>query len=179
MKFVFFIGICFLPILSFAQQNGQNRLDRNIDATISKTLTLNIQSKEFVRIVDGIKLNQDFVIPKSFKINSIWRLSDSVKLKKLGIENFEKPYMLLSSFASDTRRFIYKIAHIRYQFQELNLPIFLNNQLITFDKYSLLNNLDTTLITTAKYIKPTSKVIDFKNMPFGFIKVTAKETTFR
>ena len=181
MKVLFIICTCFLSITSFGQENGLNEIDsQHIYATNSKILTLNIHSKEFIKILDGFELDENFVIPKNFKINSVWRLSDTLKLKKLGIENFKKPYMLLSSFASDARRFIYKKANISFQFKELNLPIFLNNKLITFDKYSLLDNLDTTVITSARYFKPESKSLTSSKMPFGFIKViTAKETTFK
>ena len=178
MKPLFIICTCFLSITSFGQQNDLNQNDNeHIYATNSKILTINIHSKDFIRILDGFELDENFAIPKSFKINSIWRLSDTLKLKKLGIENFTKPYMLLSSFASDTRRFIYKKANIGFQFKELNLPIFLNNKLITFDKYSSLDNLDTTFITSARYFKSESKFLKNNKMPFGFIKVViAKET---
>ncbi|HET7118448.1 MAG TPA: hypothetical protein VFI29_18270 [Hanamia sp.] len=181
MKTLFIICTCFLSLTGLGQQNGLNGNDnQHIYATNAKILTLNTNSKDFIRILDGLELDKNFSIPKNFKINSVWRLSDTLKLKKLGIENFKEPYMLLSSFASDTRRFIYKKANIRYQFKELNLPIFLNNELITFDKYSLLNNCDTTLITSARYIKPESKFSRNNKMPFGFIRViAAKETTFK
>ena len=180
MKGLLIICLCFFTKICLAQQPVLREKDSLIFNNLgnSKTLTINIHSKEFIRILDGFKLDKNFAIPKNFKINSVWRLSDTLKLKKLGIENFTKPYTLLSSFASDTRRFIYKKANISFQFRELNLPIFLNNKLITFDKYSLLDNLDTTFITSAKYIKPESKFLRNNKMPFGFIKViTTKETT--
>jgi hypothetical protein len=178
MKIVLIICICFLPTTSFEQKNAFNQNDNmHIYATNSKILHLDIHSKEFIKILDGFKLDKNFVIPKNLKINSIWRLSDTFKLKKLGIENFEKPYILLSSFALDTRRFIYKKANIGFEYKELNLPIFLNDKLITFDKYSLLDNLDTTSIISARYFKPQSKFLKNNKMPFGFIKVvTAKKT---
>lgn len=181
MKTLFIILTCFFSLASLGQKNDFNENDNeHIYATNSKILTLDIHSDKFIRILDGFELDEKFAIPQNFKINSVWRLSDTLKLRKLGIENFKKPYMLLSSFASDTRRFIYKKANISFQFKELNLPIFLNNKLITFDKYSFLDNLDTAFITSVTYIKSGSKFLGNDKMPFGFIRaITAKKATLK
>lgn len=176
MKTLFIIYACFFTKISLAQQHVLNAKDSLYinDATNSTTLILNFNSKEFIRILDGFELKENNVIPKSIKINSVRRLNDTLKLKKLGIENFEKPYMLLSSFALNTRRFIYTKANIDYQLQEINLTVILNNELITFAKYSLLDNLDTSLIKTVKYVRPDPMFFKYNiEMPLGIIQVTA------
>lgn len=136
----------------------------------SQILSLNINSKNFIRILDGFELKANNPVSKIIKINSVRRISDTLKLKNLGIKSFNRPYMFLSSFASDTRRYIYSKAKIDYELQEINLPIILNKKLITFDKYSLLDKLDTSRILTAKYVR-LNKIGSYE-MPLGVVEVT-------
>ncbi len=164
MKTLFIMLFCFLAELCGAQKQLLKE-KRN-----SQTLTLNINSKNFIRVLDGFELKENNLVPKIIKINSVRRISDTIKLKHLGIENFNHPYMFLSSFASDIRRYIYAKANIDYELQEANLPIILNKKLITFDKYSLLDKLDTSQILTAKYVR-LNKMGSHK-MPLGAVKVT-------
>lgn len=125
-------------------------------------------------MLDGFRVEEDKELPKNIRINTRRGLGDTLKLKRLGITDFKKPYMFLSSFASSTRRLIYSKANLDYELQEINLPIIFNNELITFNKYSLIDNLDTSRISTVKYIKPGSKVTKQSvGMPLGMIQVIA------
>ncbi|MDQ2720615.1 MAG: hypothetical protein M3Z26_12765 [Bacteroidota bacterium] len=174
MKVLLIIWVCFFTKICIAQQPLSSEKDNLIFNNLgnSKTLTLNINSKEFIRILDGFELRTKNPVPKNIKINSVRRVSDTLKLKDLKIGNFNKPYMFLSSFASDTRSYIYAKAKIDYELQNINLPIVLNKKLITFDKYTLVDNLDTSRILTAKHIKQPSRVKYKSEMPLGMIEVT-------
>jgi hypothetical protein len=120
-------------------------------------------------------LSKDNLAPKNIEINSIRRTNDTLKLRQLGIVNYEKPYMILSSFPTGIRQYIYSRANISYELKEINLPIIINNKIITFNKYEELNKLDTNRIVSVKYHKYVSE--SFKTnmkMPFGVISVIYK-----
>jgi hypothetical protein len=175
MKILFIFSACFFITTCFGQQQipKDNHSSRIYLSTNGATLTRKINQKDFITIVDGIRV-EDKEFPKKIKINSSRSLGDTLKLKRLGITYFEKPYMFLSSFASDVRQLIYSKANINYELQEINLPIILNDDLITFSKYSLVDNLDTSQISTVRYIKPGSKFSTQNlKMPLGVIQVTA------
>lgn len=175
MKILLIICTCFFIKICYGQRYKfrQNDSSHIYEATNATVLSLNINSKGFTRILDGFRLKENKIIPKNIRINTVRRLSDTFKLKNIGIKDFKKPYMFLSSFASDTRRFVYSKADIDYKLQEINLPIILNNKLITFSKYSLIDNLDTNQISTVKYIKPDKIFLkNYFEMPLGIIQVT-------
>ncbi len=85
MKSLIFLFTCLLVVTV----NGQISLPPKIyNAPIDgygRIIDINVNSNDFVRILDSVELNNDFKIPPDFKINSIWRLGDSTKLVKLGL----------------------------------------------------------------------------------------------
>jgi hypothetical protein len=164
MKTLFIMFFCFSTKICGAQEPLLKEKGN------SQSLTLNINSKNFIRVLDGFELKANNPVPKIIKINSVRRTSDTLKLQHLGIKDVNNLYMFLSSFASDTRRYIYAKAKIDYELQEVNLPIILNNKIITFDKYSLLDKLDTSQILTAKYVR-VNKMGSYET-PLGVIVVT-------
>jgi hypothetical protein len=140
-------------------------------------IEININSKEFYRLFDGFLLKDDSLISRDVHINDIRRLSDHEKLKKMGLQDFSKPYMFLSTSASPIRELIYEKAAINSSFQEINLPIILNKEVITYYKYGLLDRIDTSTISAVKYLKPDGSFLaKHPDMPLGAIAV---ETTSR
>ena len=135
-------------------------------------IEVDINSKEFYRLFDGFLLKDDSLVSRDAHINNIRRLSDHEKLKKMGLQDFSKPYMFLSTSASPIREFIYDKADINPSFQDINLPIILNKEVITYYKYGLLDRIDTSTISAVRYLKPDGSFLAmYPDMPLGAIAV--------
>jgi hypothetical protein len=174
MRLQLIILICLYVNICFSQQSKQLDSSLKYDSN-PNIITINFNSNKFIRIFDGFELPEDSLVPKNIEINSIRRTNDTLKLKQLGIKNYEKPYMILCSFPTSVRQFIYSRANISYELKEINLPIIINNKIITFNKYQELNKLDTNRIVSVKYYKSVPEYFKINmGMPFGVISVTYK-----
>lgn len=141
----------------------------------SRIGVFNINSTRFIRILDGFQLAKDYKIPLGIKINSGWELNDSVKLRELKLPYKSKPYLILNTMATSIRQFIYTKADIGHELLGMNIPIILNNRLITPDKYSMLEKLKSNQIYKIKFIKSVpSRYKKEYEMPWGAIEVMAK-----
>ncbi len=142
----------------------------------SGMVMVDVNSTSFIRILDGLILKDSFKIPRSLSIQNIIRLSDTAKLKQMGLNDFQKPYMIF-----DTRRkakarwFIYNKVKSHLLKSGRNLPIILNNHLITPDHYSILSQLDIDAIRKISYLRVVPGRFSKKyGMPWGAIKVSTK-----
>ena len=135
---------------------------------------LNLKSSLYVRIFDGFQL-KDNELPTKFIISKVLTTKDSIRLKRMGINIAQKPYMILSSNVSDVRQFIYTQAKVNTYYEGFNLPIILNGELITFGKYNKLEKIDTNKISRVIWLKVAPKYLkNSELLPFGAILVTLR-----
>ncbi len=154
----FFLKFCFLflTIYCFCQQNtDKEEFDSSKLGMASKTVSIDYNSDSFIRIFDGIQLSQKDIRGgiNGIPINSVKRTNDTTLLKSLGIKDFSKPYMFLSSGYNDFRDFVYSKLDIDQQLKELNLPLIINGKLILLNDYNKLNRIDKNRITKIKFDK--------------------------
>lgn len=135
----------------------------------------NINSTHFIRILDGFQLAKGYKIPTEVKINSGWELSDSAKLRELKLPYKSNPYLILNTMATGIRQYIYTKAGMGHELFGMNIPIILNNELITPSKYPVLENLDSNQIYRIKFIKlvPAYYLKEYE-MPWGAVEVLTK-----
>jgi len=138
------------------------------------TDVLNLNSPEFVRIVDGLEVSQQSKI-FGLDIHTTRLLSDSVKLAKMGLPYEGRPYVICTSEVTNLRQYIYDKAGIGLNLRGMNIPIILNNTLITPDKYSLLGQVAKKDITDVKVLKqvPAGYTTQYA-MPWGAIAVKTR-----
>jgi hypothetical protein len=140
----------------------------------NNNIIMDFRSNIYIRVFDGIRLKTN-ELPAHVKVNQMVTTQDTAKLKELGIIRYDKPYMILNSEVSDVRGFLSNKANLDRKFMDINLPIILNNKLITFNEYAKLNSLDTNKVTKVIYSKRVSEFIERgKVLPFGAILVTEK-----
>lgn len=151
--------------LFFSKVNGQQH-------PTNSYLNIDLKSNLYIRIFDGFQL-KDNELPPKFIINKVITTKDSSRLKELGINIVPKPYMIISSNVTDVRQIIYTKAKVNNHYEDLNLPIILNGELITFEKYDKLEKIDTSKISNVALLKTAPKSIKNTEMlPFGAISVT-------
>lgn len=173
--FGFTLCLLLIIITSFCQQNPQKEeIDNSKFGITNKIISINYNSDEFIRVFDGIQLSlkDTFSGMNNFSINGIKRTNDTSLLQSLGIKDFTKPYMFLSSGQNDFRDFIYSKVDIDEQLKELNLPLIINGNLIQLNDYDKLNNIDKNSITKIKF----DKTVHLKPfiLPMGAILINTK-----
>lgn len=133
----------------------------------------NANSPYFIRILDGLQLKKNDTIPANINVSFLERLSDSVAFRKLGLPASGKPYMIFNTHVTTLRQYIYSKAGIGQRVR--NLPVILNDTLITPEQYSQLDNLDSSRILTVQFLKvvPDRYSRQFQ-MPLGAIKVFSR-----
>ena len=181
MKRIIIISvICLMSIACFGQNEQSMESmssQRIIDLPDKKHLRFNnINSPDFIRILDGLELEKDFKIPKEISINKIWKLSDSGKLAEVGLPYTDKPYMILNTSVNKIRQYIKSKANVPYDYYLRNLPVFIDGDLVTLNQYTRLNDLDTNTVRSIKFIKEVStKKSQGYEMPWGAILIHTDE----
>jgi hypothetical protein len=166
---------CFFVFTAFCQKQQPSVIDSSSVAEGHRIISINENSKSFIRVLDGLLMPENSSVPKNIPINSIQRLSNETELNKMGLTYDGKPYMFLCSYPTSIRQYIYANANINYQLKEVNLPIILNNILITEDKYAMVENIDTSRIVSIKYIKPEKLQSRYKIAILGAVEVKLKK----
>src|SRR5699024_5797186 len=161
MKRIIIISvICLMSIACFGQNEQSMESmssQRIIDLPDKRHLQFNnINSPDFIRLLDGLKLKKNEKVPKGVSINKIWRLSDSAKLAKIGLTYTGKPYMILNTSVNKIRQYIKSKMNEPYDYYLRNLPVFIDGDLVRLNQYARLNNLDTNTILSIKFIKEVS-----------------------
>jgi hypothetical protein len=164
IKLIF--SILFQIGLFYEFTNGQS-------LPISTQTTFNFSSSKYIRILDGYLLPDTIKNPSNLNINRIITLEDAENIKRYNLPASKKPYMILSTEVSDLRNYIYELANVNSVFRGINLPIVLNNQLITFEKYQMFELIDKKKISQAKLVKE-KKMYNGMRTPFGIVKITTK-----
>jgi hypothetical protein len=142
----------------------------------AETDVLNLNSPDFIRIVDGLEVSQPSRISDGLDIHTTRLLSDSVKLAKMGLPYEGRPYVICTSEVTNLRQYIYDKARIGLNLRGMNIPIILNNTLITPDKYSLLGRVAKKDITDVKVLKQVPPGYTTRyTMPWGAIVVKTRE----
>jgi hypothetical protein len=136
------------------------------------TDVLNLNSPDFIRIVDGLEVSQPSRISDRLDIRTTRLLSDSVKFAKMEVPYEGRPYIICTSEVTNLRQYIYDKAGIGLNLRGMNIPIILNNKLITPDRYSLLGQVSKKDITDVKVLKQVPPVYTTRyTMPWGAIVV--------
>lgn len=138
----------------------------------SQSSVLDLSSNNYTRVFDGFRIKNG-ELPKNIATDKIIETGDTIRLKNLGIVNIHKRYMFLNSEVTDLRLFIYKKAKLSNDYSGVNLPLVINKQLITFDKYSILDKIDTNRIAKVMFVKDTPLKM-YADVPLGVIMVTYK-----
>ena len=161
---IFFLAL-FQIVMFYQNSNSQN-------LPVSTTTYINFDSDKHIRIFDGFLIPQNGANPANLKINSVTTGNDAERAKIYHLPISKKPYIILSTEVTDLRSYIYKLANLSLKFRDKNLPIVLNGELITFDKYAILDKLDQKNIVKAEW-SDIKKVTPKTQTPFGVIKVIA------
>lgn len=169
-----FIYIIFGFNILFAQQIRPKLNSREIQPFNSqnKVFVWDVNNISFIRILDGVLLKDSEKIDADI-VNRIIKISDVDRLNLLGLKIEEKPYMLLNTVVDSNRYFIYQKANLDGKFVDINLPIVINNKLITRGNYHALQNMKEDNIIQCKYKSSTS--IDKVITPMGYVEVLIKE----
>lgn len=125
----------------------------------------------YVRVLDGFLLGSKS-ISKGIEIFSKRIISDTNILKKLGIKYPGKPILFFNSRVTPFHDFVYRGQKEPGIFYGINLPIIVNNELITPEKYYKVEKMDTSKITKIKFIKKSSLLAKYNNLIIGAIIVT-------
>lgn len=160
------ITIVFVLLFSKVTSYGQNQIKKEYN------LNLNFNDNTYVRILDGILLKENELVPSNLKFDKIIITKDSIRLKGIGIKYTGKSYMVLNSDLTPLRQYIYNKAKVSIEFKEINLPIIINGELITPAKYDVLEKTPKNLISKAYYLKTLPKGLKSQvKLPLGAVFV--------
>lgn len=158
----------------FAQQIKPEINSREIQPFIdlkNRTSLWNVNDTSFIRILDGVLLKNTEIIDVTI-VNRISKISDIERLEPLGLKMEVKPYMLLNTVLKRNRYLIFQKAGVDEKFIDINLPIVVNNKLITVDNYDELEAVEVEDILQCDYKSSTS--VNNKITPMGYVDVLIK-----
>jgi hypothetical protein len=180
-NYMFIIGtfLCnFLFVSVCYSQNQGSKTDSlalfEIPATIgSREFTENLYDKSIVRVLDGLQLNESESVPKEIEITAIRRLNDRVALQNLGIKKIDKQHIFYSSRVSTFHKDVYSLVNLPSELRDVNVPLVINNELITPEKYHSVEEMNISRITKMEFIKPSEALLNkFGNAVMGVIKIS-------
>jgi hypothetical protein len=174
---VILIIINFLSIeLSYCQRPVVTKKDSILLFSTPATKGTNefsFNRNSYVRVLDGFLLGSK-PIPKGTEIFSKRKISDINILNKMGVKYPGKPVMFFNSRVTPFHDFIYKRLNESNIFYGINLPLIVNNELITPEKYYKVEKLDTLKVAKINFIKKSS-LPKYANLITGAIIVTTKK----
>lgn len=145
----------------------------SVDTIPGYTQKIDLNSTDYIRVVDGL-ITSDSLYFNSMNINSYRKISDPERLHELGLKEEMKPFLFICSVPSENREVLNNKAGIPYWKQEFMIPIILDKELLTPNKYFKIDELNTHNTSTVVY-DPNDTVWNNRiKMPLGAIKVTTK-----
>lgn len=181
MKKIFIFSFVIILLFNFTNKCiSQTKLNSKpviaIESKVS-TFDINLNSKDYFRIIDGILLESDEKVPSNIEINDIKRINDTKKLRELNLVNFSKPYLIMNSNPDEIRNYIYQKSNITLKYRGINIPIVLNGNLVLPERYPSLSKLDSNKIIEIRYteIAPSTFLHKRDKLPFGVIIVSSKK----
>lgn len=169
--------ILLLALTSFSFSGLKNRNASNLhilaDTIPGYAQKIDLNSNDYIRVVDGL-IASDSLYFNSLKINSYRKISDPERLHELGLKEEVKPFLFICSNPSENREILNKKAGIPYWKQQFMIPIILDDELLTPNKYYKIDELNTPNVLTVVYYPNDTVWNDRIKMPLGAIKVTTK-----
>lgn len=164
-----FVSVCYPQ-----QQEGDSPSFYKIPATVNKVEVFdNIHDRSIVRVLDGLQLNDSGDMLKEIKIITIRRLNDPVKLQRIGIKEGDRMHIFYSSRVTEFHKDVYSLANLPSELRDVNIPLVINNELITPEKYHFVEKLNVNQITEIEFVKPgEASLIKYGNAVMGAIKIS-------
>lgn len=129
----------------------------------SETFVLDYNSKQFIRILDGLKLDSVDSVGRSQGIGQVFRSSDNVFLNEIGLAYEGKPYMIMNS-VSEHYNEVVKPGLVDSVFQKFHVPFVFRGRLVDYAFVAK----NKRLIKQSKYVR--DKYFRGKETPFGYIE---------